>query len=598
MKTVRRVIGAALFLSVATWLGGFARAADSAGASDLTVLKAIPEDAFAVVVVAHLDKADEQIGKLTQEMQIPAPPVLQMLKARAGVQEGLDEHGSAAMAVLPSDDGGAAPPVAFVPVSDYKKFIGQLQPEDASAEITKVSVSGENCLAGKKEGFVVFADTSHKDLLKKILDSSRPIGPVIGSLAGWAAEHEVTFVATPTGVKKGIAAARKGIQQLKGMLANGGAPNLKMASSGLDIYDSLFKSAEKEVSQFGVAVRVDNDGGLHLDTRTTFVAGGTWAAGARGLQRPEGMRLSCMPAGSFMVAFDGAMPKSFSKSFLNMSVDMLNTMSKDSGGKELTEEQIKKLNEVMEKAMAGVRSMSIVMGAPKAGGSIYGNMVGAIKVDNAKEYMANYQRAIESMRDLVKQNGIDFPFPQEIKKVKIDDADGLELTMDMSKFFAKMPNNPATKPMMQMLFGPEGKLNVYVAPIDDTTVGLSYVNPENIARVKAACKNPSTSLAVDADIAQTAKLLPAGAQWVGYLSPKGFVDFISAMMMGFAGGPGGAAPMIPAFPQTPPIGFGGEVSPKGFDFQIVVPGGALQGVGTYVKQMQHMMAPGGQPQIR
>ena len=362
MKSVHRAFGAALVLSVATWLGGFARAADSAGASDLSVLKAIPEDAFAVVVVAHLDKADEQIGKLTQEMQIPAPPVLQMLKARAGVQEGLDEHGSAAMAFLPTDDGGAAPPVAFVPVSDYKKFIGQLQPEDASAEITKVSVSGENCLAGKKEGFVVFADSSHKDLLKKILDSSRPIGPVIGSLAGWAGEHEVTFVATPTGVKKGIAAARKGIQQLKGTFANAGVPNLKMASSGLDIYDSLFKSAENEVSQFGVALRVDNDGGLHLDSRMTFVAGGTWAAGARGVQRPGGMRLSCLPAGPFMVALDGEMPKSFSKSFLNMSVDMLNTMSKDSGGKELTEEQIKKLNAVMEKAMAGVRSMSIVMG--------------------------------------------------------------------------------------------------------------------------------------------------------------------------------------------------------------------------------------------
>ncbi len=600
MKTAGKIFLAALVMAVAPSVAGPARA--TAAESDLAVLKVIPEDAYAVVVVAHLDKADEQISKLGQEMQLPVPPVLQMLKARAGVQEGVDDHGSAAMVFLPSDDGGAAPPVAFVPVSDYKKFIGQLQPEDASAEITKVSVTGENCLAGKKEGFAVLADTGHKDLLKKILDSSRPIGPVIGPLASWAAEHEVAFVATPTGLKKGIAAARKGLEQLKGMFANAAVPNVKMATAGLDVYDSLLKSADKELSQLGVGMRVDDDGGLHIDTRATFVAGGTWAAAARDLKAPAGMPLSCLPAGSFMMAFDGAMPKSFSNSLLNMSVDMLNTMSKDSGGKELTPDQIKQLNAAMEKSMAGVRTLSMVMGVPKPSGSIYGNMVGVLKVDNAKTYMANYQQAMEGMRDVFKQNGIDLPVPQEIKKVKVDDTDGLELTMDMSKFLAKMPNNPAAKPMMQMMFGPEGKLNVYIVPIDETTVALSYVNTDNVARIKAACKNPGTSLGTDADIAQTAKLLPSGAQWIAYLSPKGFIDFVSAIVMGVAGGAGGpgpgAMPMIPPFPQTPPIGIGVKSSTKGVDVAIVIPGGALKGVATYVQQMQHMMAPRAQPQIR
>jgi hypothetical protein len=127
------------------------------------------------------------------------------------------------------------------------------------------------------------------------------------------------------------------------------------------------------------------------------------------------------------------------------------------------------------------------------------------------------------------------------------------------------------------------------------------VTPDNVARIKAACKNPGSSLGADADIAQTAKLLPAGAQWIVYLSPKGFVDFIGAMVLNFAGGAGGpgggAMPMIPPFPQTPPIGVGVESSAKGLDVGIVIPGGVLKGVATYIQQMQHM-APRGQPQIR
>ena len=132
-----------------------------------------------------------------------------------------------------------------------------------------------------------------------------------------------------------------------------------------------------------------------------------------------------------MFAFDGAMPKSFAKGMLNMSVDMINNMSKAAGGKELTEEQSKQLNVLMEKSMAGLRSMSMVMGPPKPGGSMYSNMVAVMKVTNASQYMADYQEAMEKITDIIKATGVQLPFVQDIKKTKINGADGLELTMDI-----------------------------------------------------------------------------------------------------------------------------------------------------------------------
>jgi hypothetical protein len=151
-----------------------------------------------------------------------------------------------------------------------------------------------------------------------------------------------------------------------------------------------------------------------------------------------------------------------------------------------------------------------------------------------------------------------------------------------------------------MMFGPEGKLKVYLAAIDDTTVALSYVSQDGIVRVKAACAHVPASLASDPDIAQTAKLLPNGAQWVVYLSPKGLFDFITTAIQA-AAPPGGQMPALPPFPQTPPIGFGAETSGKAFDAQIVLPGATLKGIGGYVNQMKGMFAPrpgGVQPQIR
>ena len=83
-----------------------------------------------------------------------------------------------------------------------------------------------------------------------------------------------------------------------------------------------------------------------------------------------------------------------------MSVDMINTMSKAAGGKELDEEQSKQLNALMEKSMAGLRSMSMVMGPPKPGKSMYSNMAAVMKVKDARQYMADYQDAMEKMRDI------------------------------------------------------------------------------------------------------------------------------------------------------------------------------------------------------
>ena len=68
-----------------------------------------------------------------------------------------------------------------------------------------------------------------------------------------------------------------------------------------------------------------------------------------------------------------------------------------------------------------------------------------------------------------------------------------------------------------------------------------------------------------------------------------FTDFISAFTSSAL--PPGAAPALPAFPQSPPIGFAAEQSSKGLDLQIIIPGAALKGIGDYVKQLSGPKAP-------
>jgi len=96
------------------------------------------------------------------------------------------------------------------------------------------------------------------------------------------------------------------------------------------------------LGSIGVGLAVDNDGGMHIDTRALFVPNAPGGRRQR-IRALRGPQLACLPSGNFMIAFGGAMPKSFSKSFLNRSAQMMNQMSKAAGGKEMTEEQSKQL---------------------------------------------------------------------------------------------------------------------------------------------------------------------------------------------------------------------------------------------------------------
>jgi hypothetical protein len=190
MKRLRLLTAATLFLSLVICNDAALEAADPPALPALSVLKVVPEDALAVVVVSRLDRADERLGKLAAEMQLPIPSVLPLLKSMSGVHEGLDERNSAVLAILPGAAGGGVPAmVKFIPVTDYGKFISQLHATEAAGEIAEITLAGQPAVVGHKGDFAVVASKADRDAVKSVLASVRGIAPVVGSLSGWIGEH-------------------------------------------------------------------------------------------------------------------------------------------------------------------------------------------------------------------------------------------------------------------------------------------------------------------------------------------------------------------------------------------------------------------------
>jgi hypothetical protein len=91
-----------------------------------------------------------------------------------------------------------------------------------------------------------------------------------------------------------------------------------------------------------------------------------------------------------------------------------------------------------------------------------------------------------------------------------------------------------------------------------------------------------SGLAGDAEFKKTASLLPPSAQWVGYISPSGTMQFVAQMASAFA--PEGLE--LPEFPASPPVGFSAELTSTHLDAQLVVPLETIDAVKEFVTQIR------------
>src|SRR5205085_11715862 len=115
----------------------------------------------------------------------------------------------------------------------------------------------------------------------------------------------------------------------------------------------------------------------------------------------------------------------------------------------------------------------------------------------------------------------------EIRDLEIDGKPALLLRMDAKALMAG--NAAAANPISEKLFGPEGKLDAYIAPADGKTVVMAYTSEAALKKALATYRSSKESPQLDPLIRETAVLLPEGAQWVGFLSPAGMMEFVRGL---------------------------------------------------------------------
>ncbi len=550
-----------------------ARAADD-------ILKLVPDGALGLVAVRCPADADAKLQELGRRMQLPIPSLLAKFKEEAGIREGLDEKGTAAVIVLPPAGGDLLPtPILLVSVTDYRKFLAQFNSDETAAGLTKIDVKNVSMWVRDIGGYAALTDVTHKEALAE-LKLSKEVPEALTPWGATLAEKDVAVIILQPGIKLLSARVQTGIQMIKAMTAQAGEQG-KQAAAMFDIYVKIFQAAEKQLSAVGFGTRLDREGVLHVTKRARFVAGGSWARLAAQIQPAKENLLAGLPAAPFVVAGGATIPEGVWEPLMAWSLGMMKDMHNFYG---LTEEQINEFPKSSLAAMKRIHSLSMVLGVGPSGAPLYSKLVAVMRVDHSDAFMADEEKLMKEYGQFIKNAHSPILQPIEVEKCEIDGAAGLQFTQKVPQMPTAQQTAQVSK-MMEVFFGPGGKITGWVVPADEHTVVAGYVNKDFVRSTLQAIKQGSPGLGGDVDVSKTAALLPADAPCIGFWSPQGTVDFVKQIVPTFLPG-GNAQFQIPEFDKTPPIGFAVTSAPNEMEGQMVVPAEVFKAIGQYVGKVK------------
>lgn len=552
------------------------------------VLNMVPDDALYLVVAGNVSDIKETVESVLRKLNVPfeTDGYKQFNDFVSGL-EGWDKRAMHALAFLPDADGDVTP-AFFVPVTDYKKFAKSVGADPAVKGPTEYSIEdGPDGLIVEKGNIAILAQKDDKALLERIVASNSPIAKSMLPVMSFIGRNQVTGVMLPTGLKKGIEGALGGLEMIKGQAAAAG-PQAATVARIFDAYATLLKTARDEMTILAAGVKLDETRGFDVGVHGVFKPGGKLATAVQKIDALPPQPLKGLPDGEFIIAGAGVFPGDLTKAVMEFSLGLASEIPAEEGGYNLTPEQIKELITTSQQAMAGLKRASFSMGV--ASESFYGGTCMLMETDDSAKFLAGYERAMASMAEIIKKNPSSTYPTQELARKKIDGRDVLAITTDMSKMIEKMSEKqPQLKGMYETMFGKDGKLTGYATTIDKTTVIMTY-DEDLLKKTLAELKDGALGLAGNENVMRTAVMLHPRAQWVGFVSVKGYMELIkmvmSKAMAGAPGAPGGFPFQIPAFPAAAPIGISAQVAPAAMEMHLLVPMSLMESIRDFAVQMR------------
>ncbi len=479
--TVPRITSIAICLAV---MANWAFAGDP--------LEIIPGNALGFVVINRLGQTDAKLAAIGAQLQLPTPSVLAWLDTKGDLQEGIDKTAAAAFALIPAADDTPLSAVLYVPVTDYARFVQQLDVNDANETVASGRLFERPVIVGQRNGYaLIMGRPGDREILDGILQSEDSHMPVAAQqFKEYIAKQDIAAVLTPSGVKLLTGAGQQGLDYIKRGVENASDEQKQSVLMGITVYEQLFRGVEAEVESVAVGATIKTDGEIRFSKQVLFQESGKVATILSELKPTSYDFFAGFPQIPYVCAFGFELPSASFGPMMEMSASLMKSMPQLYG---LEPEQVDKMMELSKEKFSDMQGMSFLWGVGQPGASMYSGLMGAIRVGDATTYVKRYLEFWNELKGGIGAAKGSFFDMMSVQSIEIDGKPAFKLTMQIPGMFgASGQRSEKIEAEMKKIFGPDGNVTAYFAAGDARTVLFSYTDDTLLREGYAPWKTKTT----------------------------------------------------------------------------------------------------------
>lgn len=544
--------------------------AANALAAPPAVLDRVPENAHVVVAIQQVNDFLADLDQINRLLGPNSNPGLVFATSMVRGMPGMNLDGNAALVItLPADPEAADPVVvALLPVKDFEALT---QGRAAENGVVRLSLP-DNEVYARDLGAGHAAISDNADAVRNF-DAARGrlkahtdrVGPSGGRLVS---DSEVSIIINADAVRPMLGQGVEGIKQQGEMVVMMGG---EQAAAGFNAFASLASSVVRDMTAgvFGLSI---NDTGMTYDMAMQFKEGSESASFFTKTGSTSGL-LDRLPAQRYMfaAALDTSSP-TIAKVAQAVS-NLTKTIPGAANTGPLSLDQLTKLT-------SGV---SFVMGTPPAimGGGLFTNTTQYIKTADPAAYhnavIAALKAAGEQPIDGMKMAANITPNAITIEGTPLTSY-GLTVTMDPNAMqgMGGLPVDPTM--ITQMIFGPTGGPNGYLAQLDGGVIQTLTQGPDMTRRALAAAKGANT-LGANDRVKRVSDSLQKDRIAELYISVDEILNTVGPTLMMF-----GALPDFKPMNPSDPIALSLSTDAAGFSGRIYLPNATFKAINDMIPQ--------------
>jgi hypothetical protein len=241
---------------------------------------------------------------------------------------------------------------------------------------------------------------------------------------------------------------------------------------------------------------------------------------------------------------------------------------------------VARFQKALQIALAEVTSAAVLTQPGEKAEGVYTNDFLVVHVASADSFIDRADDVMRLWNTLNRDAEGDSPLIFDVEEQKLGKRAATRYSLDVAG--AEGLAIPEVRQAMEKFFGPGGKMQLWIAPVDDHNVLLaSATEPEVAAALEVlASRRPVDWDQPEMDGAN--KLLPKEADWRLFFSPHAYAQWHRRWKDAMTGPVLGRRP-AKDFPASPPIGIAGGLRHNELLIEAAVPAETIQSAGAYLK---------------